>query len=240
MEVAQKFEALTGGKLVEGFGMTEMLAGGRRQPDLGRGARRLDWPAHLQHASAAICALEPDEDGKFVILPQGEEGEVILKGPQVMKGYWKMPDETAKTIDSDGWLYTGDIGKMDADGYFYIVDRKKDMIIASGFNIFPREVEEVLFEHPKVLEAAVAGIPDAKRGETVKAYVVLEAARPPPTRSCAFCKEQLAAYKVPTSGRVPQGAAAARRRARCCAASLCRKKRTSKRRPPRCPKLSPG
>jgi long-chain acyl-CoA synthetase len=117
-----------------------------------------------------------------------------------MQGYWNMPDETAKTIDTEGWLHTGDIAKMDADGYFYIVDRKKDLIIASGFNIVPREVEEVLFQHPKVLEAAVAGVPDPKRGETVKAYVVLKA-----NESCtveeirAFCKEQLAPYKVPTA-----------------------------------------
>ena len=110
---------------------------------------------------------------KFVEKPQGEEGELWLRGPQVMQGYWDQPDETAKTITEDGWLRTGDIARMDSDGYFYIVDRLKDIIIASGFNIVPREVEEVLFEHPKVQEAVVAGVPDAYRGETVKAYVVL-------------------------------------------------------------------
>lgn len=198
VEVAQQFEALTGGKLVEGFGMTECSPVACANPIWGD-VRAGSIGLPLSSTICAICALEPDEDGKFRILAQGEEGEVILKGPQVMKGYWQMPDETAKTIDSEGWLHTGDIGKMDADGYFYIVDRKKDIIIASGFNIVPREVEEVLFRHPKVLEAAVAGIPDAKRGETVKAYVVLK-----PNETCteeelrAYCKEQLAPYKVPT------------------------------------------
>jgi long-chain acyl-CoA synthetase len=122
-----------------------------------------------------------------------------LRGPQVMSGYWNRPDETAKTITPDGWLRTGDIAHMDADGYFYIVDRLKDIIIASGFNIVPREVEEVLFEHPKVQEAVVAGVPDSYRGETVKAYVVLkpgETATSEEIRS--FCKERLAPYKVPT------------------------------------------
>ncbi len=117
-----------------------------------------------------------------------------------MKGYWKMPDETAKTIDADGWLHTGDIAKMDADGYFAIVDRKKDLIIASGFNIVPREVEEILFQFPKIMDAAVAGIPDPKRGETVKAFVVLKDGQTATQEEIrSFCKEHLAPYKVPTS-----------------------------------------
>jgi long-chain acyl-CoA synthetase len=135
---------------------------------------------------------------KLVEKPQGEEGELWVRGPQVMQGYWGRPDETAKTITEDGWLRTGDIARMDSDGYFYIVDRLKDIIIASGFNIVPREVEEVLFEHPKVQEAVVAGVPDAYRGETVKAYVVL---RPGEAATAdeliAFCAERLAPYKVP-------------------------------------------
>ncbi len=135
---------------------------------------------------------------KFVEKPQGEEGELWLRGPQVMQGYWGRPDETAKTVTGDGWLRTGDIARMDSDGYFYIVDRLKDIIIAGGFNIVPREVEEVIFEHPKVQEAVVAGVPDAYRGETVKAYVVL---RPGETVTAdeivAFCAERLAPYKVP-------------------------------------------
>ena len=116
-----------------------------------------------------------------------------------MKGYYNNPSETAKTIDADGWLHTGDIAKMDADGYFYIVDRKKDLIIASGYNIVPREVEEVLFMHPKVMEAAVVGIPDPKRGETVKAFVVLKEGQTATVEEIRnFCKEKLAPYKVPT------------------------------------------
>lgn len=199
-EVAVQFEAITGGKLVEGFGMTECSPVAMANPIYGE-VRTGSIGLPISSTVAAVCSLEPDETGKFTLLPQGEEGELILKGPQVMAGYWQMPDETAKTIDSEGWLHTGDIAKMDADGYFYIVDRKKDLIIASGFNIVPREVEEVLFQHPKVLEAAVAGIPDPKRGETVKAYVVLKDPNVPCTDAelRAFCKEHLAPYKVPTS-----------------------------------------
>ena len=122
----------------------------------------------------AIVALDADEQGAYRFLAHDEEGELVARGPQVMKGYYNNPEETARAIDANGWLHTGDIAKMDSEGYFYIVDRKKDLIIASGYNIVPREVEEVLFMHPKVLEAAVAGVPDPKRGETVKAFVVLK------------------------------------------------------------------
>ena len=115
-----------------------------------------------------------------------------------MKGYYNNPEETRNTIDADGWLHTGDIATMDADGYFFIVDRKKDLIIASGYNIVPREVEEVLFMHPKVMEAAVVGVPDAKRGETVKAFVVLKEGQAATVEEIRdFCKERLAPYKVP-------------------------------------------
>ena len=131
-------------------------------------------------------------------MPQGQPGEVIIRGPQVTSGYYKMPDETAKTV-KDGWLFTGDIGTMDNDGYFYIVDRKKDMIIAGGYNIYPRDIDEVLFEHPKILEACAIGVPDSYRGETVKAFVVL---KPGETMTAEevmeYCKEKLAKYKVPT------------------------------------------
>jgi long-chain acyl-CoA synthetase len=198
-EVAQQFEALTGGKLVEGYGLTEtspLAVGNPIYGDARVGSIGLPFPS----TNCAICALEPDAEGNFARLSQGEEGELIIQGPQVMKGYWQMEDETAKAIDNEGWLHTGDIARMDADGYFYIVDRKKDLIIASGFNVVPREVEEVLFQHPKVLEAAVAGVPHPKRGETVKAYVVPRAGV-----VCSedelrlFCKERLAPYKVPTA-----------------------------------------
>ena len=199
VEVARQFDALTGGRLIEGFGMTESSPLAVGSPIYGEsraGSIGLPFPS----TDAAVCALIPDEKGEYPLLGVGEEGELVIKGPQVMKGYWQMPDETAKTLDADGWLHTGDIAKMDADGYFYIVDRKKDLIIASGFNIVPREVEEVLFQHPKVLDATVVGIPDPKRGETVKAYVVLKEGQTCTDQEIrAFCKEQLAPYKVPAS-----------------------------------------
>ena len=146
----------------------------------------------------------PDTDARIVDaedwekeLPAGEEGELIVKGPQVMLGYWNNPEETEDTL-KDGWLLTGDISRMDEDGYFYIVDRKKDLIIAGGYNIYPREVDEVLYSHPKVMEAVTVGVPHEYRGETVKAFVVV---RPGETLTAEeiteFCKGNLAAYKVP-------------------------------------------
>ena len=130
-------------------------------------------------------------------MPLGESGEVLLKGPQVTSGYYQQPEETADTI-RDGWLYTGDIGYMDDDGYLFIVDRKKDMIIAGGYNIYPRDIDEVLFEHPKIREACTIGIPDAYRGETVKAFVVPETGETITQDEVrAWCKEKLASYKVP-------------------------------------------
>jgi len=132
-------------------------------------------------------------------MPLGEAGEVCFKGPQVMQGYYKKPEETANVL-KDGWLHTGDIGVLDEDGFLTIVDRKKDMIIASGYNIYPKEIDEVLLGHPKILEACAIGIPDEYRGETVKAFLVrrpgesLEA-----EEVIQFCKERLAAYKVPKS-----------------------------------------
>jgi len=132
-------------------------------------------------------------------LPVGEIGELIVRGPQVMKGYWNMPKETEITL-RNGWLYTGDIAKMDEEGYFQIVDRKKDMIIAGGFNIYPRDVEEVLYQHPKVKEAVVAGIPDPYRGETVKAYIILKEGETATEQEIIdFCKGKMAKYKVPTA-----------------------------------------
>jgi long-chain acyl-CoA synthetase len=130
-------------------------------------------------------------------LPIGEPGELVIKGPQVMKGYWNAPEETAHAL-RDGWLYTGDIARMDEDGYFYIVDRKKDMINVGGYNVYPREIEEVLFEHPDVAEAVAVGVPDEYRGETVKAFVVR---KPGSTVTedelVSYCKDNLAPYKVP-------------------------------------------
>jgi long-chain acyl-CoA synthetase len=128
---------------------------------------------------------------------QGEPGEIIMKGPLIMQGYWNNPQETAGQL-RDGWLYTGDIAVQDEDGYFFIVDRKKDMIIAGGFNVYPREIDEVLFQHPKVQEAVAVGIADKYRGETVKAYIVLKPGETATAEEIiAFCREKLAAYKTP-------------------------------------------
>ncbi|WP_026369988.1 long-chain-fatty-acid--CoA ligase [Kallotenue papyrolyticum] len=194
VEIQQRFEALTGGRLVEGYGLTEAAPVTHCNPIHGeRRAGSIGLP--LPDIEAMI--VDP-ETGLPVPWGEPREGELLVRGPNVMKGYWNRPEETAKTIDAEGWLHTGDIARMDEDGYFYIVDRAKDMINASGFKVLPREVEEVLFEHPKVLEAAVAGVPDPKRGETVKAFIVLK-----PGESCtpeeieAFCRERLAPYKVP-------------------------------------------
>ena len=192
MDVQTRFGEITGGRLVEGYGLTEAAPVSHCNPIYG------------QRKAGSIGLPFPDVEAKimdydkFVEKPQGEEGELWLRGPQVMQGYWGRPDETAKTITEDGWLRTGDIARMDSDGYFYIVDRLKDIIIASGFNVVPREVEEVLFEHPKVQEAVVAGVPDAYRGETVKAYVVLRSGEAATADELiAFCAERLAPYKVP-------------------------------------------
>jgi len=123
---------------------------------------------------------------------------LCVRGPQVMKGYWNRPEETAIAL-RDGWLYTGDVARMDEDGFFYIVQRKKDMIIVSGFNVYPNEVEDVLFTHPAVLEAAVIGVPDPYRGEAVKAFITLRSgAAATADEVIEFCRANLAKYKVPT------------------------------------------
>ncbi|MGZ4159877.1 MAG: AMP-binding enzyme, partial [Neobacillus sp.] len=142
--------------------------------------------------NAAIFSLDTGEH-----MPTGEIGEIAIKGPQVMKGYWNRPEDTVQTL-RDGWLLTGDLGFMDEQGYFYIVDRKKDMIIAGGYNIYPREIEEVLYEHPDVQEVIAAGVPDPYRGETVKAYVVLKKGSTVTEEELnEFARKYLAAYKAP-------------------------------------------
>ncbi|MCC6169585.1 MAG: long-chain fatty acid--CoA ligase [Caldilineaceae bacterium] len=198
VEVANRFEQITGGRLVEGYGLSESSPVATANPLYGeRRTGSIGLP--ISSTRIEIVALEPDAEGNFPTLGPNEEGELVIYGPQVMKGYWQNADETAKTLNPQGGLHTGDIAKMDDDGYFYIVDRKKDLIIASGYNIVPREVEEILFTHPKVMEAAVAGIPDPKRGETVKAYIVLKEGENCTAEEIrAFCKEYLAPYKVPT------------------------------------------
>ncbi|GAA5334543.1 MULTISPECIES: long-chain-fatty-acid--CoA ligase [Thermus] len=192
IEVARQFEEVTGAKLVEGYGLTEASPVTHANPLFGKrkvGSIGLPLPG--------VEAKVVDSEGRE--LPPGEVGELVVRGPNVMKGYWRRPEETAQVL-RDGWLYTGDMARMDEEGYFYIVDRKKDLIIAGGYNIYPREVEEVLYMHPGVLEAAVVGVPDPYRGETVKAFVVLKPeARGQVTEEDleAFCRKHLAAYKVP-------------------------------------------
>ena len=141
------------------------------------------------------CRIVDVETGE--VLPQGEVGELCVRGPQIMKGYWNRPDETEKTL-KDGWLFTGDVARMDEDGYFYIVERKKDMIISEGFNIYPREIEEFLLTHPEIRDAAVVGVPDKLRGERVIAYVVVkEGDKTAADEIIKFCRDNLVKYKVP-------------------------------------------
>jgi long-chain acyl-CoA synthetase len=192
VEVQQQFEKNTGGKLVEGYGLSETSPVTHANPVYG------------ERRPGSIGLPMPDTDFKVVDvetgeneMPIGEIGELCLRGPQVMEGYLNMPEENAQSL-RNGWFYTGDIAKVDEDGYTYIVDRKKDMVIAGGFNIYPRDIEEVLYTHPKIMEAAVAGINDAYRGETLKAYVVLKEGETMTEEEVKeYCKANLAAYKVP-------------------------------------------
>ncbi|MCK8600232.1 long-chain-fatty-acid--CoA ligase [Desulfoferrobacter suflitae] len=192
VEVLKKFEALTGSIIIEGYGLTESSPVTHCNPINGtRKAGSIGIP--LPDTECRIVDLEMGVEE----LSFGQVGELVVKGPQVMLGYWKMPQETSSTL-RDGWLYTGDIATIDEQGYTFIVDRKKDMIIAGGYNIYPREVDEVLYEHPKILDAVTVGVPDPYRGETVKVFIV-----PKPGQEISekeiiqFCKSRLAAYKVP-------------------------------------------
>lgn len=190
-EVQEKFERLTKGRLIEGYGLTETSPVTHANLVWDRvksGTIGLPWP----DTDCRIVDLTTGEE-----LPPGQIGELQIKGPQVMKGYWNRPEET-KAVLKEGWLSTGDIAKMDDDGYFYLIDRKKDIIIAGGYNIYPREIEEVLFEHPGILEAAVVGVPDEYRGETVKAYIVCKKGFSLTAEEVEqFCRQRLASYKVP-------------------------------------------
>lgn len=192
IEVMTAFEKKTGAAIVEGYGLSETSPVTHVNPIEGK---RKPGSVGLPMPDTDVKICDVDDGNK--ILGIGERGEICLKGPQVFQGYWQMPDET-KIALRDGWLYTGDIGYVDDEGYLYIVDRKKDMIIAGGFNIYPRDVEEVLYTHPAVQEACVAGAPDEYRGETVKAYVVRRAGATVSEADLdAFCRQNLAAFKVP-------------------------------------------
>lgn len=192
LETKQRFEALTGGRIIEAYGLTESMIAAVCTPVLGtykRGAVGIPAPdVELRIVDA--------EAGEIELAP-GEIGEILVRAPQLMVGYWQNPAETAQTIRA-GWLYTGDLGYLDEDGYLFIVDRKKDLIKPSGFQVWPREVEEVIAAHPSVAEVGVAGVPDAYQGEAVKAWVVLQAGqRVTIDELRAYCREKLAAYKVP-------------------------------------------
>ncbi|MBN2386008.1 MAG: long-chain fatty acid--CoA ligase [Anaerolineales bacterium] len=192
-ETKERFERLTGGRICEGYGLSEAPTATHCNPL--QGENRL----------GSIGLPLPDVEARIVSpeaglrqIPIGEAGELILRGPQVMQGYHNMPQETARALRS-GWLYTGDIARMDAEGYFYIVDRKKDIIKPGGMTVWPREVEEALSTHPKVLEVSVAGIPDGYRGETVKAWVVARPGEPlDEAELLEWCRARLAPFKVPT------------------------------------------
>jgi long-chain acyl-CoA synthetase len=194
-EVTKRFEAATNSIIIEGYGLSEASPVTHANP-LDKDKRKIG-SIGLPMPST-YCKIVSLED-KSKDLPVGEVGELAIKGPQVMKGYHNRPDETADVFTKDGWLITGDIAKMDEEGWTYIVDRKKDLINASGYKVWPNEVEEILFEHPKVREAAVIGIPDETRGETVKAFIVLEEGQTSTRDEIRqFCKEKMAVYKVPT------------------------------------------
>ncbi|GAB4427686.1 MAG: long-chain fatty acid--CoA ligase [Anaerolineae bacterium] len=192
VDVMEKFEARTGARIAEAYGMTEASSVTHVNPL--KGVRKF---GSIGVPIIGTDAKIVDVDDPAKTLGVGEAGELMVKGPQVMQGYWNRPEETEGTL-LDGWLRTGDIARMDEQGYFYIVDRKKDMILSAGYNVYPREVEEVLYQHPKVLEAAVIGLPDGLRGEKITAYVKLnpgESATAAEIRQ--FCKDKLAPYKQP-------------------------------------------
>jgi long-chain acyl-CoA synthetase len=192
LEVAERFERYSGGRLVEGYGLSECSPVALANPIYGkRKAGTIGMPLP-DTVARVVDAADPDR-----AVPTGEPGELAIQGPQVMRGYWNRAEESAQVLRG-GWLLTGDMAVMDGEGYFQIVDRKKDLIIAGGFNVYPREVEEVLSEHPKIEEVCVAGVPDSYRGEVVKAFVVLRQGEEVTTEEIrSFAKERLAAYKVP-------------------------------------------
>jgi long-chain acyl-CoA synthetase len=187
--VAERWRELTGTPIVEGYGLTEsspvltfnLLTGLAKDGTIG-----------IPVPSTEVKCI--DESGNEV--PVGEPGEIVARGPQIMLGYWQRPEETANSL-KDGWLRTGDVATMDSDGFFTIVDRKKDMILVSGFNVYPNEIEEQIAAVPGVLEVGVIGVPDDKTGERVQAYVMATAPAPSKEAVIAHCRANLAAYKIP-------------------------------------------
>ncbi|KRA52799.1 long-chain fatty acid--CoA ligase [Pseudoxanthomonas sp. Root65] len=188
--VAEKWKKVTGVTLVEAYGLTETSPAACINPmDLH------DYNGAIGLPVPSTDACLKDDDGNIV--PTGEVGELCIKGPQVMKGYWQRPEETANVMDADGWLHTGDMAKMDENGFFYIVDRKKDMILVSGFNVYPNEVEDVIAGLDGVLEVAAIGVPDDKSGEAVKVFIVKKDPALTAEQVKAFCRDNLTGYKQP-------------------------------------------
>jgi long-chain acyl-CoA synthetase len=194
VEVIKNFEERTGAIIVEGYGLTESSPVTHVNP-FAKDKRKV--------GSIGIpipdteCRIVDLDEGK-TDMPVGEPGELLIRGPQIMQGYRNRPDETAKTLE-DGWLHTGDIATMDEEGYFYIVDRKKDMIISGGYNVYPRDIDEVFFENPKVVEACAVGIPHSTRGEAIKVFVVLKKGETATQEELIkYCDGKLAKYKLPT------------------------------------------
>jgi len=195
VEVQRKFEALTGGKLVEGYGLSEASPVTHANLINGNNGKRKEGSIGLPlpNTDARIVDIETGENE----LPVGEVGELIVSGPQVMQGYWNKPEESQGVL-KNGWLHTGDMARRDEEGFFFIVDRKKDMIKSCGENVYPREVEEVLYRHPKVLDAVVVGLPDRFSGEKIKAFIVLKAGETATVDEILdFCKKDLSRFKVP-------------------------------------------
>ncbi|MDE1819852.1 MAG: long-chain fatty acid--CoA ligase [Euryarchaeota archaeon] len=194
VEVWKKFEELTGANLIEGYGLSEASPATHANPVQGKkkiGSIGLPLP------STESRVVDPNDPSKE--MPQGQEGELAIRGPQIMLGYWNRPEETANVL-KNGWLITGDIAKVDEDGYAYIVDRKKDLILVGGFNVYPREVEEVLYQHPQIAEAAVIGVPHDTLGEVVKAFVVAKSGTHPTDQEIIdFVKSKIAHFKAPRS-----------------------------------------
>ena len=188
--VAERWKKATGCTLVEAYGLTETSPAACMNP---LSLKDFNGAIGLPISSTDACVK--DDEGRT--LPHGEVGELCIKGPQVMQGYWQRPEETAKVIDAEGWLHTGDMAKMDPAGFFYIVDRKKDMILVSGFNVYPNEIEDVIATMPGVLEVAAVGVPDDKSGEAVKVVVVRKDPNLTAEQVKAFCKDNLTGYKLP-------------------------------------------
>ena len=190
---ADDWQRITGKPLLEAYGLTETSPGATINP-IGAGG----WNGSIGLPIPGTEIRLRRDDGQWVPFDDHETtGEICIRGPQVMRGYWGRPEETAKVLDAEGWLATGDVGRMDARGYFYIVDRKKDMILVSGFNVYPNEIEQVVMTHPGVLECAVIGVPDEKSGEAVKVFIVRKDPALTAAQVMAHCRKQLTGYKLP-------------------------------------------